>query len=164
MELPYLTMAEIEAKYPNEWVLLDRPKVNEKTLEVLGGHVVLHSSTRGEFDEGLSKAPKMKTGSIQYTGRFDPGLTFAFNIMTAQFELGRPHIAVRGYISGPLGDQYVWFALDTAATRTVLRPRFLTHWLPFGSTAQRVTNDGRKRNCNRACGNRWKTNSAGSTA
>ena len=45
--------------------------------------------------------------------------------MTARFVPGRPHIPVRGYISGPVADHYIWFALDTAATRTVVRPRFL---------------------------------------
>jgi len=80
MAPPYLTMAEIEAKFPNEWVLLDRPKVNEQTLEVYGGYVVLHCPTRAEFDARLDHVTTVKTGSIQYTGQLDQGLTFAFNV------------------------------------------------------------------------------------
>jgi len=71
METPYLSIAEIEAKYPNEWVLLDRPKVNHKTLEVLGGRVILHCQTRKAFDEELLTAPRVKTSASVYTGRMD---------------------------------------------------------------------------------------------
>lgn len=49
MATEYLTMAEIEAKYPNEWVLIDRPTVN-RLNEVTGGFVVAHSPDRDESD------------------------------------------------------------------------------------------------------------------
>jgi hypothetical protein len=43
-------MAEIAAKYPNEWVVLDRPKVG-RFQRVLGGHVVFHSEDRDALDQ-----------------------------------------------------------------------------------------------------------------
>ncbi|MBY0513868.1 MAG: hypothetical protein K2P78_08145 [Gemmataceae bacterium] len=46
---PYLTMAEIEAKYPNEWVLIDRPTTRGTSLAPTGGHVVIHCADRDEF-------------------------------------------------------------------------------------------------------------------
>lgn len=53
---PYLTMAEIEAKYRNEWVLLDRPKTDDLD-DVLGGCVVWHHPDRDEFDRRLADHP-----------------------------------------------------------------------------------------------------------
>ncbi len=41
------------------------------------------------------------------------------------FDLTRPHVRVRFYARGASGDRYGWAALDTAATRTVIRPSFL---------------------------------------
>lgn len=41
------------------------------------------------------------------------------------FDLERPHVRVRVYVRGSTGQRYGWAALDTAATRTVLRPSFL---------------------------------------
>ena len=49
MSEPYRTMDEIKAAYPNEWVLIDRPKMNRSDAAV-GGIVVLHSADRDEFD------------------------------------------------------------------------------------------------------------------
>lgn len=50
---PYLTMAEIENRYPNEWVLIDRPTEDRRTGRVSGGHVVMHSPDRAEVDRWL---------------------------------------------------------------------------------------------------------------
>ena len=75
----YLTIAELEAKYPNQWVLLDRPKVDPKTLEVFGGYVVFACPTRAEFDAKLAVEKRVKVGAIEYTGRPAPGTVFAFH-------------------------------------------------------------------------------------
>jgi hypothetical protein len=48
----YLTIEQIETKYPNEWVLIDRPAVNTSD-DVVGGAVVMHSPDRDEFDRRL---------------------------------------------------------------------------------------------------------------
>jgi hypothetical protein len=71
MAEPYMTMAEIEAKYPNEWVLIDKPTVNRKTDRVSGGYVALHSSDRTEFDRrliDLDECPHVVTAAILYIG------------------------------------------------------------------------------------------------
>jgi hypothetical protein len=50
----YLTMAEIEKLYPNEWVLIDRPTSTKRRPEtVTGGYVVLHTPDRAEIDRRL---------------------------------------------------------------------------------------------------------------
>ena len=50
----YLTWAEIEAKYPGEWVLLDRPTVDHLD-DVTGGLLLYHSKDRDEFDAELAR-------------------------------------------------------------------------------------------------------------
>lgn len=56
MTEPYLTLAEIERRYPNEWVLLDRVR-SDRRHELLGGHVLFHSADRAEFDRLLASVP-----------------------------------------------------------------------------------------------------------
>lgn len=65
----YSSIAEIEAKYPDEWVLLAEPKVNRKTLEVFGGHVIAHAASWADFDELLGTAKFVGDAAIHYTGR-----------------------------------------------------------------------------------------------
>ena len=55
MSEPYRTMAEIEATYPNEWVLIDRPKVDRRE-QMLGGHVVFHSEDRDAMEQATNEA------------------------------------------------------------------------------------------------------------
>lgn len=73
MSNEYLTMAEIEKRYPNEWVLIDRPN-STRLHEVLGGYVVAHSPDRDEFDRmTLSTIPALsKRVASLYTGKPDP--------------------------------------------------------------------------------------------
>jgi hypothetical protein len=47
--------------------------------------------------------------------------------MSVPFDRSRPSVRVRGYVEGPDAGEYVWFAVDTAATRTILRPDLLRH-------------------------------------
>ena len=71
MAEPYLTMAEIEAKYPNEWVLIANPKMGKKHEWVLGGTVVVHSADRAEFLRlvGEWDDPAVKHVASWYTGK-----------------------------------------------------------------------------------------------
>lgn len=71
MSEPYLTMAEIEAKYPNEWVLLDTVKFG-RYQQVLGGVVVAHSANRDEVDQRMVEYPGNTTIAFHYTGKPDP--------------------------------------------------------------------------------------------
>jgi len=61
-----LTIAEIEAKFKSEWVLVEDPQTNE-ALEVLNGRVRYHS---GDRDEVYRKAVKLrpKRFAMIYTG------------------------------------------------------------------------------------------------
>ena len=61
-----LTIAEIEAKFISEWVLVEDPQTNE-ALEVLRGKVRYHSKDR---DEIYRKAVKLrpKRFAMIYTG------------------------------------------------------------------------------------------------
>jgi hypothetical protein len=73
MNEPYMTMAEIEAKYPNEWVLIDKPTSERDSLTVTGGTVVFHCHDRAEFIRRVFDFPEVRDGAIQYIGRFpDP--------------------------------------------------------------------------------------------
>ena len=47
--------------------------------------------------------------------------------MSVPFDLSRSSVRVRGYVEGADAGEYVWFAVDTAATRTLLRPDLLRH-------------------------------------
>jgi hypothetical protein len=61
-----LTIAEIEAKFQSEWVLIEDPQTNE-TLEVQSGKVGFHSKDR---DEVYRKAVELRPGrfAMLYTG------------------------------------------------------------------------------------------------
>jgi hypothetical protein len=67
----YLTMADIEKLYPNEWVLIDRPTSDRRTGRVSGGHVVMHTRSRDEFDRRLidnNEFPQVVRCAIFYVG------------------------------------------------------------------------------------------------
>lgn len=72
MREPYLTMAEIERQYPNEWVLIDSPTTRGKLLEVTGGHVVLHCADRAEFLRRVEEwdGSGSRLSAVRYVGRF----------------------------------------------------------------------------------------------
>ncbi len=63
-----LSVAEIYARFPSEWVLLDEPEANE-ALEVQRGRVLFHSQDRDEvYRKAIEVGPKrfamVFTGSI----------------------------------------------------------------------------------------------------
>ncbi len=68
-----LTSAEIEAKYPNEWILLVHPAL-DKDLEVLSGVVVCHSKNRDDVYRKLADL-KPDDSALMFTGRPAPGTT-----------------------------------------------------------------------------------------
>jgi hypothetical protein len=66
----YLTMAEITAKYPDEWVYLANPTTN-RYHEVTGGHVILHHPNRAEYLRLLGECaefPEVRRFASWYTG------------------------------------------------------------------------------------------------
>ena len=61
-----LTMAEIEAQFVAEWVLIEDPQTND-ALEVQSGKVLYHSKDRDEvYRKALELRPKHS--AILYTG------------------------------------------------------------------------------------------------
>ena len=61
-----LTIAEIEARYPSEWVLLDDLETNE-VQQVLAGKILYHSKDRDEvYDKVMELRPKHF--AVRYTG------------------------------------------------------------------------------------------------
>jgi hypothetical protein len=71
MNEPYMTMAEIEEKYPNEWVLIANPTNQRKVIGPTGGIVVVHSPNRAEYLRlvGEWDDPEVKHVASWYTGR-----------------------------------------------------------------------------------------------
>ncbi|MBM3983718.1 MAG: hypothetical protein FJ304_26300 [Planctomycetes bacterium] len=55
---PYLTMDQIKAQYPNEWVFLAKPTKNRQN-EVTGGHVILHARDRAEYLRQVGEYPEI---------------------------------------------------------------------------------------------------------
>lgn len=68
MTEPYLTMAQIGAKYPNEWVFLANPTSRRGSQAPTGGTVVLHCADRAEFARGVFDHPEVTDGAIWFTG------------------------------------------------------------------------------------------------
>jgi hypothetical protein len=61
-----LTIAEIEARFPSEWVFVEDPQTDE-SLQVLVGRVRCHSKDRDEvYRKALELRPKRS--AMLYTG------------------------------------------------------------------------------------------------
>ncbi|AWM39975.1 hypothetical protein GobsT_16270 [Gemmata obscuriglobus] len=75
---PYLTMTEIKAKYPDEWVFLANPTSTRH--EVTGGYIILHSPDRAEYmrlvgecdDPAVKHLASWWTGEIRGVEIFPP--------------------------------------------------------------------------------------------
>jgi hypothetical protein len=81
MAEPYLTMAEIEAKYPNQWVLINRPTKDQRTGRTSGGIVVLHSAERADFDQRFEQSlESVGDCAILYTGKPDSSEVWLLNV------------------------------------------------------------------------------------
>lgn len=66
-----MTIAEIEAEFNSEWVLINEPQTN-RNLEVIKGEVVWHSHDRDEvYRKAVSLRPKRS--AIIYTGDIPEG-------------------------------------------------------------------------------------------
>lgn len=66
-----LTIAEIEAQFESEWVLVEDPQTNE-SLEVQSGKVRYHSKDRDEVYRAAVKL-RPKRFAILYTGTLPKG-------------------------------------------------------------------------------------------
>ncbi|MBI3946961.1 MAG: hypothetical protein HY321_13640 [Armatimonadetes bacterium] len=69
-----LTLAEIEARYPSEWVLMENPEL-DRHLEVVRGKVIAHSNDRKEFERQALALRPWSSASL-HTGPFPEDMEF----------------------------------------------------------------------------------------
>jgi hypothetical protein len=67
----FLNIEEIKQRYPNEWVLLGNP--NMDGVNVLGGIVVFHASTKQGLLEGRDLLKRFDHSTWTYTGERQRG-------------------------------------------------------------------------------------------
>lgn len=70
-----LTMEEIKARYPSEWVLIADPEVDEY-LRVKRGKVAWHSKDRDEIDKKALEL-RLKHAAFLYLGKAPEDMEFA---------------------------------------------------------------------------------------
>jgi hypothetical protein len=81
MAEPYLTMAEIEKTYPNQWVLIDRPKKGKSPEIVLGGYVIYHGPDKVALEGRVKDLPKPYDIAVWYTGPLtEEGVEYLLNV------------------------------------------------------------------------------------
>ena len=69
-----LTWAEIEARFPTEWVLIEDPEVDEQ-LEIIRGPVVWHSKDRDEVDRKAVEL-RVKSAATLYIGPWPENMEY----------------------------------------------------------------------------------------
>ena len=116
-----LTLGEIEARFPSEWVLIGDPQTDE-SQHLLSGTVLFHSTNRDEVDRKLlGVAPaevRIPLSRIAARGHgVDP--------MNYPFTASHGPIIVEGSLSGPMGQADVRLILDTGATTSLVRTPIL---------------------------------------
>jgi hypothetical protein len=67
-----LTIEEIYARYPDEWVLIDQPESDEYQ-RVRRGKVVFHSPDRDAVDAKSLELPVPRHAAVRFTGKPKPG-------------------------------------------------------------------------------------------
>lgn len=71
-----LSMDEIKARYPDEWVLIDEFESDPVTLEVLRGKVRWHGSDRQRAHEKLRELPRPFRCAMLYLGPLPKDMIF----------------------------------------------------------------------------------------
>jgi hypothetical protein len=68
-----LNIADIKTLFPNEWVLLGNPVMDESKIDVLAGIPLFHSKDKKEVCYiGRDKTPNFDKITLIYTGTFRP--------------------------------------------------------------------------------------------
>jgi hypothetical protein len=62
-----VTIDEATARFPDEWVVLEDPEVDERGVPIRG-RLVLHSADRSEAHQGIGKCVSGKS-AIFFTGK-----------------------------------------------------------------------------------------------
>jgi hypothetical protein len=73
-----MTLAEIEARYPSEWILIADPEV-DRHLDIIRGRVVCHSKDRDEVDRKAIEL-RLKSSVFHYTGEIPKDMEFALSV------------------------------------------------------------------------------------
>ena len=80
-----INISDIKLRYPNEWVLLGNPVMDESKIEVLEGIPLFHSKDKKEVCYiGRNKTANFDKITLIYTGTFRPTrkITGIFNRIT----------------------------------------------------------------------------------
>ena len=80
-----INIADIKLRYPNEWVLLGNPVMDESKIEVLEGIPLFHSKDKKEVCYiGRNKTENFDKITLIYTGTYRPmrKITGIFNRIT----------------------------------------------------------------------------------
>ena len=68
-----VSMAKIKKRFPNEWVLIGNPVMDDDFLNVLSGVLILHSRDKREVVYfGREKAADYQTFTLVFTGTDKP--------------------------------------------------------------------------------------------
>jgi len=62
-----LTIEEINARYPDEWVLIDNPQMS-RSHKILGGSVAFHSKDRDKAYRAANRLPVRRRFATIFTG------------------------------------------------------------------------------------------------
>lgn len=77
----YQTMAEIEKLYPNEWVLIDRPRKGRSPEIVLGGYVIYHGPDKAALEDKVGALPTPFDIATFYNGPLtEEGVEYLLNV------------------------------------------------------------------------------------
>ena len=61
-----LTLSQMEARYPDEWLLIESPELDDD-MEIIKGRIIAHSPDRALVDrEALTRRPKFS--AYHFTG------------------------------------------------------------------------------------------------
>jgi hypothetical protein len=74
METTLLTIEQMKAQYPDQWLLIAFTAL-DANLNVIAGEVLAHSPDRDEMYAALDQCED-KSFAIEYTGLPDPDLAF----------------------------------------------------------------------------------------
>lgn len=80
--LQTVNISEIKSLYPDEWVLIGNPKMDESKLDVISGIPLFHSKDKKEVCYiGREKTSNFDKITLIYTGTFRPArkITGIFN-------------------------------------------------------------------------------------
>ncbi len=116
-----LTLEEMKARFPSEWVLINEPQWTGSSVDDLAGEVLFHSLDYDEVHRKTKElSPRPQHLAMRYLGPRHKNVAFLH--MSESFDPNFEAIVlVRGMVSGPSGlvDKVV-LLLDTGATTSVV--------------------------------------------